>query len=166
MKNIYLIGMMGCGKSACAGALGRRLKRRVLDTDEILEREAGCSIREIFAQRGEACFRDMETSLCRRLSGTNGLIVATGGGLPLREENRRLLRENGIVVFLNRDPDEIFTSVSMSARPLGQDGLSAFRRRFAQRLPLYRQCAHMEIASSPSVRETVADICQKLEEYL
>lgn len=94
----------------------------------------------------------------------------TGGGhrrgLPLREENRRLLRSSGTVVFLNRDPAEIFATADMSGRPLGQQGKEAFLERFAQRLPLYRACAHVEITNFRSVRQTVTEILMKLEGYI
>lgn len=166
MKNIYLIGMMGCGKSTCARELGNRLGRQVLDTDQEIERQAGCSVSEIFAEQGEARFREMETALCRTLSEKDGLIVATGGGLPLREENRRLLQKSGMVIFLHRDPAEIFSTGDMSGRPLGQQGRAAFLQRFAERLPLYRQCAHGEITDFSSVQTTVAEILRYVEEVL
>ena len=163
MKNIYLIGMMGCGKSTCAKMLGIRLGRQVLDTDQEIERRAGCSVSEIFAEQGEARFRDMETELCRELSEQDGCIVATGGGLPLREENRELLQKSGTVIFLHRDPAEIFATGDMSGRPLGQQGKEAFLQRFAERLPLYRQCAHGEVTDFSSVQATVAEILRFVE---
>lgn len=163
MKNIYLIGMMGCGKSTCAKALGKRLGRQVLDTDQEIEKAAGCAVGEIFAQQGEEAFRQMETALCRELAEKRGLIVATGGGLPLRAENRELLRESGMVFFLNRSPEDIFDTGDMSGRPLGQQGKEAFLQRFSARLPLYRQCAHGEITEFSSVQATVAEILKKVE---
>lgn len=166
MKNVYLIGMMGCGKSTCAAVLGKRLGREVLDTDAEIVREAGMPVSEIFGRFGEGHFRKLETACCRALAARENLIVATGGGLPLKEENRKLLRDSGIVVFLNRDPGEIYDTADMSGRPLGQQGRTAFLERFAQRLPLYRACAHIEISEFASVQITVAEILKKLEEYL
>lgn len=163
MKNIYFIGMMGCGKSICAAALGRRWNRTVLDTDQEIEAAEGCSVSEIFAARGEEEFRKLETQLCRTLAGQENLIVATGGGLPLRPENRELLRNSGLVIFLNRSPEEIFDTGDMSARPLAQQGREAFLERFAQRLPLYRACAHVEITEFSSVRDTLAEILKSME---
>ena len=166
MKNIYLIGMMGCGKSTCAKALGIRLGLPVLDTDQEIEKTAGCSVSEIFEKQGEKRFRELETDLCRALAGREGLIVATGGGLPLGAENRALLRESGTVLFLNRDPAEIFDTGDMSGRPLAQQGKDAFLQRFSERLPLYRQCAHGEITNFASVWETVAELLRYVEEGL
>lgn len=163
MKNIYLIGMMGCGKSTCAAVLGEKLARPVLDTDHEIERQAGRTVSEIFARDGEESFRDMETRLCEALSRRENLIVATGGGLPLREANRKLLRSSGLVLFLNRAPADIFDTGDMSKRPLGQQGRDAFLARFTERLPLYRACAHGEILDFSSVERTLTEILQYVE---
>lgn len=164
MRNIYLIGMMNCGKSTCARLLSQRLEAPTLDTDGTLEALAGKTIAEIFSQHGEEYFRDMETALCRELAKKDGLIVACGGGLPLREENRTLLRDSGTVVFLNRDPAACYDSGDMSRRPLGQQGRAAFLERFSRREPLYRAAAHIIIGDYPTPGETVAEICRRLEE--
>ncbi len=165
MKNIYLIGMMNCGKSTCARLLGSALSRPVLDTDVQIQQEAGMTVSEIFAQQGEAQFRELETELCRRLAKRSGLIVACGGGLPLREENRRVLRDSGTVVFLNRDPVRCYQG-DMSHRPLAQQGREDFLRRYAQREPFYRAAAHIVIGDYPTPGETVAEILKQLEEQL
>lgn len=165
MKNIYLIGMMGCGKSTCAQRLGKQLGRAVVDTDALIVERAGKSISDIFATEGEAAFRNLETQICRECGAQTDLVVATGGGLPLRAENRQLLRQSGTVVFLHRDPAEIYDSADMSGRPLGQQGRAAFLERFAARLPAYRDCAHVEITDFSTVEHTVAEIRLKLEEF-
>ncbi len=163
MKNLYLIGMMGCGKTTCGNLLSRRLERPFLDTDQTLEKETGKSVSQIFAEEGEGYFRDLETDLCRRLAKTRGRIVACGGGLPLREENRKLLRESGRVIFLRRDPGEIFDAVDMDGRPLGQGEKQAFLDRFAQRLPLYEAAAHIIIREFSTPEVTVEAIINALE---
>ncbi len=164
MNNIYLIGMMGCGKSTCGRLLAEKLGRRLVDTDRLIVERAGKSVSDIFAAEGEETFRDLETQVCRAIGRERNLIVATGGGLPLRAENRALLRESGTVVFLHRDPAEIYDSADMSGRPLGQQGRAAFLGRFAERLPIYRACAHLEILDFSTVERTVAEILTKLEE--
>lgn len=156
MKNIYLIGMMGCGKSTCAAALGERLGRPVLDTDAEIEKRAGKTVRRIFAEDGEGRFRAMETDLCRELSRREDLIVATGGGLPLKEENQRLLREGGLVVFLHRDPGEIFDTGDMSARAPGPAGEGGLPGPLSGAAPPVSACAHVEIRDFSSVRATLA----------
>ncbi len=163
MKNIYLIGMMSCGKSTCARLLHQRLNLPALDTDQYLEARTGMSVRDIFAMHGEAYFRNLETELCRELAVRENLIVACGGGLPLGEENRRLLRQSGTVIFLNRDPGRSYDQGDMSGRPLGQQGREAFLARFAQREPLYRAAAHIIIGDYPTPEDTLGEILRQLE---
>lgn len=166
MKNIILCGMMGCGKTTCANLLGKKLGRQVVDTDDLVVKKAGMSISELFATQGEAAMRDLETQVARELSEQQGLIIATGGGLPLREENRSLLRTTGIVVFLRRDPGEIYDTGDMSGRPLGQQGREAFLNLFAQREPIYQAFSHIVINDFSSPEATVAEILTKLEGQL
>lgn len=166
MKHIVLCGMMGCGKTTMARLLGQYYGLPAVDTDELVERQAAMTISEIFARQGEDAFRDMETAVCRELSGKENLVIATGGGLPLRAENRALLRENGIVLFLRRDPGSIYDSVDMSGRPLGQQGKEAFLRRFSQREPIYREFSHIVIENFSSPEETLREIVSKLEGQL
>ena len=158
MRTVYLIGMMGCGKSTCARLLGEKLGIPVLDTDEEIERESGMTISAIFRIQGEPVFRQLETELLRSLAVRDNLIVACGGGLPLREENRDMLRESGTTVFLNRDPEKIYDTADMSGRPLGQEGREAFLERFRSREPLYRMAADIMIEGSETPEETVERI--------
>ncbi len=166
MKKLVLIGMMGCGKSTCGRHLAEKLGWDFLDTDLEIVRQTGRSISEMFAQEGESYFRQLETNLAKALEHRENLVIATGGGMVLAEENRRYLRENGLVVFLNRDPSAIFDTADMGGRPLGQDGKAAFLERFATRLPIYRQTAHVEITEFQSVAQTVTEILEKWEELL
>ena len=156
MKNIVLIGMMGCGKTSCGEILSRKLGLPLVDTDQVLQEREGCTISQLFAEKGEAYFRDRETQLIRELSAASGQIIATGGGLPLRAENRQLLRENGLVFFLYRTPEEIFDGTDLADRPLAQQGREDFIQRFHQREPLYRAAAHYVIAH-PASPEQAAD---------
>lgn len=101
MANVVLIGFMGCGKSSVAVKLSYRMKRQVTDTDKWIEKKEGKTIREIFEQDGEEAFRDMETECLHQLKETaKNQIISVGGGTPLREENRALLKEIGRVVYL------------------------------------------------------------------
>lgn len=166
MKNIVLCGMMGCGKTTCANLLGQKLHRKVVDTDALVEQRAGMSISSLFAQKGETTMRDLESQVAKELGASSDLIIATGGGLPLREENRRYLKNTGIVFFLCRDPGEIYDTADMSGRPLGQQGRAAFLERFSQREPIYRAFSHITIRSFSSPETTVAEIIKNLEGQL
>ena len=140
-KNIVLIGMMGCGKSTIGALLARRLGRKLVDTDALVEAQEGRTIPEIFASDGEEYFRQAEERVAKTLASRSALVIACGGGLPLREESIRPLKESGTVFFLCRDRGEIYVTVSMAGRPLGQGGREAFLARFAQREPVYRRWA-------------------------
>lgn len=164
MKNIILIGMMGCGKTTCANLLHQKLGRTVVDTDALIVERQGRSISDIFAAEGESYFRDLETAVSRELGGQSDLIIATGGGLPLREENMAALRANGVVFWLKRDPASTFASESMEGRPLAQDGQEAFVARFQQRSPLYQRAADHIIEDFSSPEQTVACILSCLRD--
>ena len=154
-KNIVLIGMMGCGKTTVGGLLAARLGRPFVDTDDLIEAREGRPIPEIFARDGEDYFRRREGELARALARQEGLVVACGGGLPLREESIAPLRETGLVFWLRRDPGEIYDSGVLGDRPLAQAGRQAFLDRFAQRAPVYRRWADYSIqdCSTPEQAE-------------
>lgn len=133
MKNIAIIGMPGCGKTTAGLELARLTGREFHDMDADIEEAAGMSIPEIFAQMGEPEFRRLETEVLRGLSKRGGLVIATGGGIVTREENRDLLRQNSTVVFLNR---EDLTTLAKSGRPLSQS--KPVEQLASERMPMYR----------------------------
>ncbi|MCD8382371.1 MAG: shikimate kinase [Clostridiales bacterium] len=145
-KNLILVGMMGCGKTTCGRRLSRMLGMPLVDTDQEIVRREKMSVSDIFTQKGEAYFRTLETEVAQALCAQGGQIIATGGGLPLREENRMLLRKSGLIFFLNRSPEETFDGTDLADRPLAQQGREDFVRRYRERLPVYRSLAHYEIA--------------------
>lgn len=161
--NLVLIGMMGCGKSTCGRLLAQSLGRHFVDTDALIEQRQGRSISDIFAADGEAYFRGLETAAVRELAQQTDLVIATGGGVILREENVAALRENGFVVWLNRPAEQIFDAVSMAGRPLAQDGRAAFLARFAQREARYRAAAHLEVHDFSSPQATARCILTQWE---
>ena len=98
MGNVVLIGFMGCGKSSVAVKLSYRLKRQMTDTDRLIEKKQGKSIREIFEQDGEEAFRQMETQTLQELKETaKNQVISVGGGTPVREENRTLMKELSLI---------------------------------------------------------------------
>ena len=99
--NIYLVGFMGSGKSTIGALLGHRLKRRFVDMDEVLERQFGHAIPQVFAERGEEVFRRSESALLRKLSQRDKLVVATGGGVVEREENLLVMQASGTMIHLD-----------------------------------------------------------------
>lgn len=123
MKNIILIGFMACGKSSVGKRLSQALGMDFLDTDELIIQKTGTSISDIFATQGEAAFRAMETDCLKELLVREGnpFVLSVGGGLPIREENRRLLSQIGTVVHLKVSAQTVFTRVrNDKTRPLLQ----------------------------------------------
>ena len=160
--NLVLIGMMGCGKSTVGKLLAQRLGLAFVDTDRRVEEAAGCTVSTIFAQKGEACFRDWEARISQELAGQKGLVISCGGGLPLRPECIEPLRESGTVVFLDRDGGDIYDNVNMEKRPLGQVSREAFLERWRTRLPVYRSCADYTVPSRETPQKTAGDVLKAL----
>lgn len=118
--NLYLVGMMGSGKSTLGKQLAKRLKYRFIDTDEVIEQATGHSISDIFAQQGEAVFRDIETQVLAQVSPYTRTVIATGGGMVIKQENWSYL-QSGLVVWINVAVDELMKRLQRdTSRPLLQ----------------------------------------------
>jgi len=121
LPNIVLIGFMGCGKSSVGRRISSLTGHRFLDSDELVSGADNRSIPEIFAARGEAGFRELESSVLASLVGVVGIVLATGGGAILREQNRGALRSLGVIAWLDAEPDILFERATRSnKRPLLQ----------------------------------------------
>ncbi len=144
-NNIVLIGFMGCGKSTVGKKLANAFSYEFADTDAMIEEAYGKTISKMFEEDGEEYFRNAETELLRKLSKeAEGLILATGGGMPMREENAALLREIGTVVFLEASIETILERLQNdTGRPLadGEDREKRLRPLYEKRLPVYRAAA-------------------------
>ncbi len=157
LENIILIGMPGSGKSVVAEALGRRLNRRVIETDSEIVRSAGLSIPEIFEKSGEEEFRRLETAQMELSGKLSERIISTGGGVVTRDENYNLLHQNGIIVWLERDTSKLPTD----GRPISQKSdLSELYRR---RKPMYERFADLRVSNNGTVYETVGKIIAGIE---
>jgi len=149
---ITLIGCHATGKTTLAEILARRLDWQSIDADVEIERLAGKAIAQIFAEDGEPAFRDLEARVIADLCRRDTLVLAAGGGAPLREENRRVMRESGKVVWLMARPNTIFERMSRDAttaqrRPnLTKCGaLQEIVQLLAVREPIYRETADFTI---------------------
>jgi shikimate kinase len=164
---LVLVGMPGSGKSTVGRQLGRRLGLPFFDSDHVIEQRLGCSIRDYFAQAGEAAFRDLEQQVIAHLLAGQDAVLATGGGAVLREANRRALHDGAQVVYLRSSPEELFRRLRHDTqRPLLQvaDPLQQLRALYAERDPLYREVAHFQIETGrPSVPTLVNMILMQLE---
>lgn len=116
---IVLVGMMGTGKSTVARLLGQKLSISVLDTDQVIEKEAQMAVSEIFKERSESYFRKLESDVLKRVSPKSKLVLSTGGGIVLAEHNREYLKKIGLVVWLRASVDTILQRVRHDdSRPL------------------------------------------------
>lgn len=166
LKNIILIGFMGAGKTTFGTWLAKKREYQFLDTDEMIEKEQGISISEIFEQFGEEAFRDMETALIQKLitENTDSCIISVGGGLPVREENRRLLQDLGTVIYLRASVETLCERLEGdTTRPLLKGGslrtkiVSLMEKREA----LYEDAANRIIDTDGCTYE---DVERKVEE--
>jgi len=144
-ENIFLVGLMGAGKSTVGRLLARRLSKRFVDTDQEIEKRNGVAIPLIFEIEGEDGFRRREQEVLMDLAQQRGLVLSTGGGIVLRPENREALRNHGFVVYLNARPELLADRTKHDrSRPLLNvaDPLARLRQLHAVRDPLYREVAH------------------------
>lgn len=154
--NLLLIGMPGCGKSTVGAALAEKLGRPFVDLDDVIAERAGCTIPEIFALEGEEGFRRREHQVLCDVARGSGLVIAGGGGLVTRAENRDPMRQNSRVIWLRRALDRLPTA----GRPLSQ--AHPLETLWRIRAPLYRAAADLEIDNNGSLPETVDAVLEAL----
>lgn len=165
-RHLFLIGMMGCGKSTLGKLLAQSFCRPFIDLDELITAREGRSIPEIFAVSGDAGFRLHETAALRAACGESPCIIATGGGIVTREENIALMRENGFVVWLNRPLEDMIADVRQDTRPnLAGDKEERMRTLFENREALYRRSCHIEFVNDDSPGEDAARLAQLLQAH-
>ena len=157
-ENWVLIGMPGCGKTTVGRMLAERTGRRLTDTDALIEQEAGMSCGELIRRRGEKVFRQAETRAAARAGKESGTIIATGGGIVTREENRNLLRQNGRLIHLDRPAEELAAG---GDRPLSSTP-EAVRELYRKRQPLYAAWRDLRVESG-TPEEAVNKILEALE---
>ena len=159
--NISLIGMPCVGKTTVGEELASRLNRTYIDLDCEIEKRADKTIEEIFNQSGEEYFRDLEINTLKRFGYANSQIISTGGGVILREENRRLLKANSIIVELrtNREIKDY------QGRPVLKTE-SAYKKLQSERAPLYGSLANVVVYNDKKIENTVEEIIKEVEEFI
>jgi len=147
-RSIFLVGLMGAGKTTVGRQLARRLGRRFLDSDQEIESRTGVKVATIFEIEGEAGFRARESRIIEELTEAEDLVLATGGGVVLDAVNRARLAERGYVIYLRAQPRDLWQRTRHDrSRPLlqGVDPLVRLEELFAVRDPLYREVADLVI---------------------
>ncbi|MGQ0656354.1 MAG: shikimate kinase [Betaproteobacteria bacterium] len=165
--NLYLVGMIGAGKTTVGRLLARRLKLDFLDSDHEIEARCGVKIPLVFEIEGEAGFRAREAQAIAELTALSGVVLATGGGAVLLDENRRLLAQRGVVIYLRASPDDLYQRVRQDRnRPLlaTADPLGRLRELYAQRDPLYCAVADVTVETgAQGVQSLARQLLRKLD---
>jgi shikimate kinase len=168
-RSIVLVGMMGAGKSSVGVCLRRRTSLKLFDTDEMVTSKFGIPISEIFSKHGENKFREAETEALQALATSEPVVIVTGGGIVLREENLDLLKRLGVLVWLDANEKTLFKRASRAGkRPLLQckDPKKTFTKMLRTRLPLYAKIADIRVETSVLTDEEVAvAILSKFSRY-
>lgn len=166
--NIILIGFMGSGKTTVGERLAQKLSYRFKDTDQLLEQKERDTISHIFAVHGEEYFRSKETELLQELlPNLKQVVLSTGGGLPLREQNTKLLKELGFVVYLKASKETTLRRLKGdNTRPLlqGKDQEKRIESLLTYRTPIYEKAAHKLIATDNKSIDEIANII--MEAYM
>lgn len=165
IHNLALIGFMGTGKSSVGRMVAARLRFRFVDTDDLVERRMGMRINDIFSQKGEAAFREIEQLVLGELETARHTVIATGGGLAAQPGNLESLRRHALIICLWASPESIWRRVrSQSHRPLlkSADPQETIRRLLQQRQPYYRQA---DILLNTDLRSAKAVAQQILHHY-
>jgi len=161
IHNLALVGFMGTGKSSVGQLVAAQLHFQFVDTDELIERRCGKSITSIFADAGEAKFREYERAVVEELNSSRKTVIATGGGLVANPENFASLKTHALVICLWASPETIWERVRHQAhRPLLQspDPLAKIRELLAQREPYYRQADVLVNTEMRSIKEIVHQV--------
>lgn len=163
--NIFLIGFMGAGKSTIARSLRDLYAMRLIEMDEQIERQEGMKISRIFAEKGEAYFRALETALLEGLRCEMNTVVSCGGGVPMRQCNVDAMRQSGRIVYLSAKPETIFARVRHAHnRPLleGNMNVAYIEKLLQERLPKYLAAADVIVETDGrSAREICRDIVRQ-----
>jgi len=156
--NIFLVGMMGAGKTTIGRALARRMEMTFVDTDRELVERTGATVATIFEIEGEEGFRRRESALLSELAQGCGCVIATGGGTVLTAENRRVMRERGTVVYLRARLESLWERTRRdTSRPLlaTPDPRATLAALLEQREPLYLEAAHLVMDTGPQSASTL-----------
>lgn len=169
MKSLILIGFMGAGKTTVGEKYAGKRRIPMVDTDQMIEEMAGMTISAIFDTKGEEEFRKTETAVLKKLlSGSEEKVISVGGGLPLREENRKMLKQLGTVVYLEAEPQTVLKRLQGdTTRPLlqGGDVKNRVEDMIKRRGPIYREAAELVVdVNGRSVDEIVGELEERMGE--
>lgn len=148
-RHIFIIGMPGSGKSSLGRRVAQNLRIPYVDTDQRIADIVGCSIPEMFEQYGDQAFRNAETNVLIQLTREQPSMISTGGGMVMREHNRAIMRNHGVIILIDRPLDEIMSDIKLDRRPmLAAKGLGAVEDIYNERIDVYRELADAVLDNS------------------
>ena len=165
MNHIFLIGFMGCGKSAVSAYIAETHNMDIMEMDEEIVRRENMTIPEIFDCKGEIYFRNLETQLLQELENQPGKIVSCGGGVVLREENVEIMKKSGFIVLLTAEPETILERVKDDDnRPLlrGNKNVEYIKALLEKRIPHYANAADVIVKTD---NKSIKEICKEILDY-
>ena len=163
-EHIFLIGFMGCGKSTNAACLAEMTGAKQVEMDQMIVENEGMAIADIFKEKGEAYFRELETDLIKSFAGVEPAVISCGGGAVLKEENVRFMKACGKIVLLTAEPETIYERVKDSTeRPVlnGNMNVSYIKDLMEKRRPKYEAAADVRVATDG---KTAGEICGEILE--
>ncbi|MFW5489199.1 MAG: shikimate kinase AroL [Desulfovibrio sp.] len=167
--NVYLVGLRASGKTTLGKMLAERLGRSFVDTDELCVQQAGMTIAELVQAQGWDGFRELEAKVVRQVGETSGQVVATGGGVVLRDENRDVLRDTGRVFYLMADPGLLAGRLAKDPNEAQRPALTDMDLRqelaatLTEREPLYMGVANFILQAGAPLESLVEDVLEKLK---
>ena len=158
-RHIFIIGMPGCGKSTLGKRVAANLRLPYIDTDNRIADIMGMSVPEMFEHYGEDAFRNAETNLLISLTRESPAVISTGGGMIMREENRAIMRNHGVIVLIDRPVQEIMSDIKLERRPLlAAKGIGAVEEMYNARIAVYRGAADVVLDNSHGYYAGVANL--------
>ena len=156
-SRIVLIGMPGSGKTTIGKILAKQLKIKFYDMDDYIQEMTSKTIAELF-EKGEDHFRNIETQACRELSEKNNILISTGGGVIKKKENIDILKQDSIIIFLNRPVENILQDVDVSKRPLLKDGKEKVLNLYKERYELYKEAADKIVINNGTINDVIHEL--------
>lgn len=148
-RHVFIIGMPGCGKSSLGRRVANNMGLRYVDMDQRISDGVGCTIPEIFEKYGEQAFRNAETNTLIQLTREQPSLISTGGGTVMREVNRAIMRNCGLILLIDRPLEQIMGDIKLDRRPLlAQKGLGEVERLYHERIDTYRSIADLVLDNS------------------
>ncbi len=164
MSNIIIIGMPGCGKTTIGKKVAEKLGKKFIDTDELLVDIYKKEISDIFENEGEEKFREYETETLKSIDKNINAVIATGGGIVVKERNIPVLKELGRVVFLDREVEDILSTLDSDSRPLLADDRSRIYKLYDDRYEKYKSACDIIVNNDMAIEKVIDNIISKTEE--